>query len=156
VHVFESRIREEVRERRGAAYVSDVGFMQSDAYPGYAFITAMIDLHPKDVKKQSETVRKLASALVKRGITKEEWLRAKAQVVAAAKRSLSDNGYWLGAVLADSQQRPDRLETARTLVSDAETAALTEVNALAARYLDPKKAFYSLIEPNARGPKSPK
>ena len=151
--VLDARVTEEVREKKSDAYHVSAGVTWSDVYPGFCFLTCSVDLHPKKVEKQGRAIRKMALALAEKGVAEDELARAKAQALAAITQRRAENGYWLEEVLADSQQRPFRLEAARTLEADVASATVTEISALAARYLGPEQVFNYLIEPDARKPK---
>jgi zinc protease len=151
--IFGDRVSDEVRERKGSSYRVTAGVSWNDVYPGFSFIRCSVDHQPADREKHTRAVRKLALALAEKGVTADELARAKAQTLATLARNHTNNGYWLHDVLSDSQQRPFRLDAARTAQSDVESATVAELNALAARYLGPERVFHYVIEPSALIPR---
>jgi zinc protease len=85
--------------------------------------------------------------LEKEGITSEELLRAREPLVTSLKQSIKTNQYWLNSVLSLSARYPRQLDWPRTIVSDYTSINATEVNELAARYLDNGKAAVVRVEP---------
>jgi hypothetical protein len=77
----------------------------------------------------------------------------KAQHLAHARAWETDNDGWLEHVLADAQQRPWRIDAARSRLSDIESATVPKLNELARRYLGADKPFRYIIDPNVRMPK---
>ncbi|MGC4071255.1 MAG: insulinase family protein [Nibricoccus sp.] len=150
--IFEDRVREEVRERKSSTYRVEGGVSWNDTYPGFSFIRCSVDHKPDDREKHTRAVRKLALTIAEKGITADELARAKSQALAALTRNQSDNGYWLEHVVADSQQRPFRLDAERSAESNLRTTTVADINTLASRYFGPDRVFHYLIEPSALKP----
>jgi zinc protease len=112
-----------------------------------------VDHQPAHREKHTRAVRKLALAIAEKGVTADELARAKAQALASLASEQNTNEYWLKDVLADSQQRPFRLEAERTARTDLSSATVADLNALAARYFGPDRVFHYLIVPSALIPK---
>jgi hypothetical protein len=62
-------------------------------------------------------------------------------------KSLRDNKYWLGTVLGQSQADPARLDLARNRDADYRSIHLTEINALAKKYLGAGNSLAVSIKP---------
>ncbi len=154
--IFEDRIRDELRERRGSSYRVESFMSWNDAYPGFSFLRCSVEHKPSDREKHTRAVRKLALALAKKGVTADELGRAKAQAIAGLARERATNAYWAENVLADSQQRSFRLDAIRSVESDIAATTVADLNALAARYLGEGRVFHYLIEPSALIPKTEK
>ena len=151
--IFGDRVRAEVRERKGSTYRVAAGVSWNDIYPGFSFIRCSVDHQPAHREKHTRAVRKLALAIAEKGVTADELARAKAQALASLASEQNTNEYWLKDVLADSQQRPFRLEAERTARTDLSSATVADLNALAARYFGPDRVFHYLIVPSALIPK---
>jgi zinc protease len=149
--VFEDRLRLKLREQMGGTYSPEVGSSLSDTYRGYGFIVAEATVAPDQARTIADAIRAVAADLQKNGVTAEELVRAKQPALTAVRESQRTNPYWLGAVLADAQEHPERLEWSRTRLSDMESITAAELTPLAARFLDPARAceFISVPEPKA-------
>ncbi|HMJ05241.1 MAG TPA: insulinase family protein, partial [Chthoniobacterales bacterium] len=133
--ILNDRLRVEVREKMGGTYSPHVGSSASDTFPGYGYFAASIDVDPAAAKKMSEVVINLADDLAERGVTADELNRARLPLLTALKQSLRSNGYWLGAVLAKAQEKPEVLAWARSRIEDVEAITTEELSALAKKYL---------------------
>jgi zinc protease len=58
------------------------------------------------------------------------------------------NTYWLNSVLIGSSRRPEQLDWARNMESDYAAIEAGELNALAEKYLDNRKAATIIIVPD--------
>ena len=58
-------------------------------------------------------------------------------MLAAIEDQRRNNTYWLATVVATSQRDARRLDWARSMVSDFQSVATSDLNTLAAQYLDP-------------------
>ena len=144
--VLEDRLRVQIREEKGETYSPSASFNWSDVYPGFADLRCQLDVKTKLDKRVMDQVRDLAAALGAKGVTDEELQRAKAQAAAGVRQQLRDNGYWL-ETLSDAQERPWRIEAARTIESDYASATKAELDALATRYLTSKNLFRFILKP---------
>ncbi len=133
--ILNDRMREKVREEIGGTYSPRAASNASDVFPGYGYITASIDVEPAAADKMAGLVIGLADDLAKKGVTPDELKRARLPLLTAMRESLRDNGYWLGAVLDNAQERPEVLDWARTRQEDIEGITAEELSALAKKYL---------------------
>ncbi len=92
----------------------------------------------------------LADKMATDGVTKDELERALKPIQSGLKESLRDNGYWLGTVLGSSQEKPYKLDWARTRDADYGKVTVEELNALAKQYLTKKNALLYEIVPEAK------
>jgi len=60
------------------------------------------------------------------------------------------NPYWLNAVIGSCQEFPQRLDWCRTRSSDFEGITKAEIDALAAKYLDPARSIRVTVLPAAK------
>ncbi len=58
-----------------------------------------------------------------------------------------DNGYWLGTVLAQSQEDPERLDLIRGRDEDYASVTPKELHDIAIKYLGQKHALKVMIHP---------
>ena len=150
--ILQDRLRVQIRVEKGETYAPAAQFEYNDTYPGYANLHCQVEVNASRVKKLTGVVAEVALALGKQGVTAEELARAKAVCLADAHRWQRDNGYWISGVLADAQEHPWRLETARALEHEFATATVEEINGLATRFLTEKNLFQFTITPEYQRP----
>ena len=88
---------------------------------------------------------KIGEELRVEGTNEDELERARKPLMNMLEEYRRDNSYWMDSVLASSQEFPERLDWARSIIDDYGTASVAEVNELAAKYLGEKKALRVLI-----------
>ncbi|MFA5262444.1 MAG: insulinase family protein [Opitutaceae bacterium] len=151
--IIADRVREQVREKKGATYSPTANFFSSDTFPGLAWIRCTLEVKPQEAVQHGDAVRDLVAKLAKKGITRDELTRAKAQCSAAIKGWKTDNAFWVGNVLADAQERPVRLDDLRSAETDISQTSVADLNALARSYLVSDQIIRYIIDSNARMPK---
>lgn len=148
--IFGDRLRIEIREKLGASYSPNAGVSGSDALEGMGFIMSESIGKPEDLERLLNTMREQADNIALRGVTADELDRALKPTLAQLEKSSRDNGYWLNTVLAQSQLDPKRLELARTRDADYASITISEVNALAKKYLSAEHAIFVTIKPEVK------
>ena len=145
--IYSDRIREEIREKLGASYSPVAGASGSDGFDGLGYIIAQSIGKPEDLELLLKTMRELADKLAKDGATADELDRALKPTLGQLDKTLRDNTYWLGTVMSQSQSDPKRLDLARGRDADYHSITLTEINALAKKYLHGENALLIAIKP---------
>lgn len=145
--VLQDRLRVKIREEMGDTYSPNAGTNLSDTFTGYGFIGAQAVVDPAKARTVADAMRAAATSLFENGVTEEELTRAKQPALTAIRQSMRTNPYWLGSVLSAAQEQPERLEWARTRLSDTESITAAELSALAKQYLDPAKVHEFLSHP---------
>lgn len=153
--VFSDRLRVKVREELGDAYSPNAGSNTSDVYPGYGYMQAGITIDPPRAQKVAEIVTELAAELAQKGATEEELERAKKPVLTSLRESARTNQYWLGAVLAKAQERPEALDWCRSRYTDNEAITTAEISELARRYLGADRASRVIVIPSGKTEAAP-
>ncbi|PHX85099.1 MAG: peptidase M16 [Opitutia bacterium] len=152
--VLSDRLRVKVREELGGAYSPTAGSSLSDVYPGYGFFVAQVSVDPAKAQEIADVVVALAADLAEKGVTAEELERSKQPVLTSSRENIRTNGYWLGAVLSRAQEKPERLEWARTRIADIEAITAEELSALAKQYLPAARVSRVTVLPAPKpGPK---
>jgi zinc protease len=147
--ILEDRLRVRIREELGGTYSPNAGSFTSDAFPGYGYLTASVDVEPGMATKISDAVVALADDLAVHGTTADELLRAKQPVLTAIRESSRDNGYWLGAVLSRAQEKPEVLDWARSRTADIESITVDQINQYARQYLGQNRRSRVIVLPSA-------
>ncbi len=145
--VFNDRLRIKVREELGDAYSPGSGSAASDIYPGYGYMQANVTIDPPRAKEVAEIIVTIANEMAEKGITEDELERAKKPVLTSLRESARTNQYWLSAVLARAQERPEALDWARTRYSDNEAMTPAEIAALAKEYFPASRASRVIVVP---------
>lgn len=145
--ILNDRLRVKVREEIGGTYAPHAQNHSSPVFPGYGYMFASIDVDPSMAAKISDLAIDLADDLQKKGVTNDEFNRAREPMLSYSKGAFRDNGYWLNVILSRAQENPVHLEWARTRVSDIEGIKPSEISALAAKYLGREHASRATILP---------
>jgi zinc protease len=139
-------LREEVRQKMGASYSPNAGASGSDALDGYGFVLSQCVGTPEDAQKLADTAARLGSEFAAKGVVADDLERARRPVLADLEKTKRDNTYWLGTVLAQSQEDPSRLDLVRNRDTDYPSITLEEINKLAKTYLGDKNALKVIIK----------
>jgi zinc protease len=150
--VFSDRLRQKVRNEMSGAYSPSAGSAASTVYTGYGSLVARVSVDPPTAEKIAGAVLAIAGSLQTGGVTDDELERAKRPALTEIRESQRTNRYWLESVLALAQEEPQRLDWARTRSADIASIAKPELDALAAAYLSPARAFKFIIEPEKPAP----
>jgi len=144
--IFSDRLRVKIREQMGSTYAPSVNSTASDVFPGYGYITAMVELDPAKTKEIQDVVVAVAADLQANGATQDELDRAKNPALTSIRETERTNKYWL-TVLGRSQERPEVLDWARSRRADFTAISTADIDALAKAYLAPVKASRVSIHP---------
>lgn len=129
--VFENRLTDEFRERQGATYSPFTGEEFSEAFPGYGYISAGVEVTPDKLDSFFATIAEIEADMRAGNITEDELARARRPIIERLETNETRNPYWV-ANLADAQTNPRRFDLMRTRITDL--AALTRADiATAAR-----------------------
>ncbi len=145
--IYGDRLREEIREKLGASYSPNAGASGSDALEDVGYLIGQSIGKPEDLELLLKTMRDLADKLATGGATADELDRALKPTLGQLDKSSRDNSYWLATVMSQSQSDPKRLDIARTRDADYRSITLTEINALAKKYLKAENALLVSIKP---------
>ena len=136
-----------MREAIGGTYIPHAQNHSSSIFPGYGYMFAGIDVDPTMAAKISDLAIELADDLHQKGVTNDEFNRAREPQLSYSRGVFRDNGYWLTVVLARAQEKPEHLDWARTRLADIEAITPAEISALAAKYLGREHASRATILP---------
>lgn len=133
--ILSNRMREKIREELGEAYSPYAGFQPSDTYKDLGYLLAVSPGKPEQAERVGKIIIEIADKLAKEGASQDELTRALEPRLSELKKSLRQNSYWLGTVMSQSQEQPYRLDWARKRDADYAAINLSEINALAKKYL---------------------
>ena len=147
--ILSDRLRVKIREEMGGTYSPRAQSSASESYPGYGYISTLIDVDPAAAEQVAEAAIALADDLAAKGVTAEELDRARQPALTAARDSLRSNAYWLLNTLSRAQENPVMLERARIRLSDLEAVTAAELSAFARSHLGRDKVSRVVVLPGA-------
>lgn len=148
--VLGERLRQKLREELGSSYVTHVDFRDTDGFPNANFFGFYTEVAPSRLKQVLQILHREALSLSKDGPTADEFDRVKLPYLRSTTEDLRTNIYWVGTVLDDAQQRPNRIEAARNRSADNASITRAEIARLARKHLHPDNAFKFVTVPGAK------
>lgn len=145
--ILDDRLRIKVREELGDTYSPACYHVANDTFTGYGYMTTMIECKPELSDKLTKLVVEIGDKLANGKITDDEFDRAIKPMLAQLEQMRRDNRYWSMNVLRCSQEHPERLNWARSFVSDFSGINKDEIEALAKEYLGASRAVTAGIVP---------
>ncbi len=144
--ILDDRMRKKIREELGASYSPQAGANPSDAFD-FGILTALSLGKPEDSETVGKLIIDIGDTLAKEGVTADELDRSLKPVLGQLEETLRDNSYWLGTVMAQSQDQPHRLDWARQRDKDYSGITVEDINALAKQYLPRENAIRVELQP---------
>lgn len=146
--ILDDRLRLKLREELGDAYSPFAHNIPSDAFKDYGYLLASVTVDPPQAAKVTAIIKSIGAELaIGDSITQDELDRAKKPQITQIEEYRRTNRYWLSSVLESSQEYPQRLDWARTFVSDYEAITLEEIKALAKEYLGGHEGVGVMVTP---------
>lgn len=145
--ILDDRLRIKVREELGETYSPACYHVASDTFTGYGYMTAMIQVKTEQADPISALVKEIADELATGEITDDEFERAKNPLMSQLEQMRRDNRYWSQNVVRNSQEHPERLDWARSLLTDFEAVTKAECAELAKTYLGEGNAVVVKVIP---------
>jgi len=125
------RLREDLRQRLGAAYSPGAYHVPSATRRGEGALIALAQVEPAQATLVEERILALADDLATHGIAGDLAQRMLAPVRKALPEVLRRDDWWLGTILARPDQQALRLGWADTIVTDHAAITPGELSALA-------------------------
>ena len=147
--IFADRLRLKVREELGNAYSPFAHNLSSDTFTGFGTLFALAETAPDQAASMLDVMTQIGTTLAKDGVTADELERARKPVINMITEMRRSNKYWMSSVVAPSQEYPQRIDWARSFISDHEAITKPDIDALAKQYLAPGTALPFLIVPAA-------
>ncbi|MEM7791079.1 MAG: insulinase family protein [Verrucomicrobiota bacterium] len=146
--ILGDRLRKILREELGSSYSPSAGFSMSPVFDT-AFLTSSSVATSTETALLNEKMLEIGQSLATDGATQDELDRALTPLIEGLPKSLRQNGHWLNVIMAQSQAQPYRLDWARERDADYASISLSEVNALARKYLQPENAAIVTLKSDA-------
>ncbi len=145
--IFADRLRKKVREELGEAYSPYARNIPSSSYSDFGYMMSIITVDPSQAEKIASVVRGIGEGLATEGTNVDELERAIKPLLNGIEQQLRQNNYWLSTVALSSQEFPQKIQWARTMLDDYKAIKVAEINALAKKYLMPERAVVTKIIP---------
>ncbi len=149
--VFSDRMRIRIRDELGATYSQGAYSSPSRAYKGYGLFNAYVIIDPDNPALIEDEIRKIAADIKGKGITEDELERAVKPILAGITSQVKTNTYWLNTVLKGAARHPAQLAWSRTIFMDYSSITVSDINNMAAAYLDGEAAATLLFYPSKTG-----
>jgi len=117
-----------LRDFLGATYSPEVTVHRDTIQRDFAFAVAIITLDPAKAQQYTEGNIRLAAHLAERGVTPDEFARLREPARAKCAEDMRNNAWWLNAVVAIAQSRPEVLDVARRHEKIFDEVTLDDVN----------------------------
>ncbi|GAA5494608.1 hypothetical protein Rhal01_00771 [Rubritalea halochordaticola] len=145
--ILSDRLRVTLREKLGEAYSPSAQADLSTTFKNVGIVLAYSPGKPVNSKKVTDVIVELGAEFAEKGATQDELERALKPRLSMLAKTLRQNSYWLGSVMDQSQQYPDKLEWARSRDNDYQNIKLEEINSLAKKFLTKDRVMRVKIAP---------
>jgi zinc protease len=140
------RLIDKLRIEQGASYSPSVNYTHSDAWTGWGYLGASVEVPPDKLAGFFADVDKIAANLRTKPISADELDRAKKPRLEGIAKSRVTNSYWL-AELSGAQTEPRKLDFIRHILPGTEKVTVADVQHAAQLVLDQAKAFRVEVQP---------
>ncbi|HEX8660552.1 MAG TPA: insulinase family protein, partial [Brevundimonas sp.] len=146
--VLKLRVVEEIRERQALAYSPGVSATFSEVYDDYGYVSITAQTAADKLPAFFAAVDDIIAKLTTGQISEDELNRARAPMIASARRAMNSNGWWL-LNLADVQENPQNINQVLDGVADMEAVTPEDLQTLAREYLRPETAWKATVTAQA-------
>jgi len=128
IDALRDRLMDVLRESLGATYSPAVHLQRDTIQRDFAFAAMITTLDPASATKFTEGNIRLAARLAERGLTADQFARLREPARTRCAEDMRSNGWWLSAVVALAQSRPEVLDVARRHEKIFDEVTLDDVN----------------------------
>lgn len=145
--LLEERIRVRLRQELGSAYAPEAQLIMDESLPGLSYFVVYAEVDHQRTAEALAVLRAELDRLPRQGVTDDEFERIKAPFLHARSDDVRRNEYWLHTVMADVQQRPERLIAARNRAADSAAITRAEVEEILRAAVKRSDGFLFISEP---------
>jgi zinc protease len=146
--VLRLNLEDNVRERLGDSYSVSVQNRMSSVFDHFGYFAVSAVVAPDKIEEVRAAFLGAIADLRDNPVGADLLNRARAPVLEKLDRSLTDNGFWLGA-LSRAQSAPERLARVRERKSLLQQITPAELQQLARQYLPANRAQLAMIIPGS-------
>jgi zinc protease len=146
--ILRARLNDTVREKLGLTYTPMVGATASVELEGEGYFTAAIETPPANFDSFRDLLASQVKDLAAKPVSVDELSRAKQPLMAAQRRNLETNGYWLGK-LSELTREPRVREQAFEQLSMLSTVSLEDIQQFAAKFLARRQPIVAIAKASA-------
>lgn len=150
--ILKARLVDTVREKLGLTYTPIVGANASVELQGEGYFTAAIETPPANFDSFRGLLGNQIRNLAAEPVSVDELGRAKQPLMAAQRRNLETNGYWLKK-LSELTREPRVREQALEQLSMLSTVSVDDVQTFAAKFLASRQPIVAIAK--AAAPPNP-
>ena len=144
--ILSERLRERIREKLGAAYSPFAYHYASRMFNNYGGLYLGVKTTPQKVKDVKKVILNIIGDVSSKGISKDEFERAKKPLLNSITTSIQKNDYWIGTVLDGSYVNPIQLGWASTIVTAYSSITKKMVEEKFREYFDKKKVSFFIVK----------
>ena len=145
--VLEDRMRLRIREDLGEVYSIRVSNRPSDTFSHFGVLRVITVSNPPQADQVAELLQEIAEELRLEGVTGDELDRALRPLLTGLKDWVRNNRYWLETVMASSQEYPQRLDWAKSMIPDYQSITVEDIDRMARRFLAPENGLAVTVVP---------
>jgi zinc protease len=143
--ILKARLVDTVREKLGLTYTPSVGVNTSVELEGEGYFTAAIETPPTNFDTFRSLLASHIQDLATKRVTADELDRAKQPLLAAQRRRLETNAYWLGK-LSEMTRDPRVREQTLEQLSILSTVSADDVQDFAAKFLAGRQPIVAIAK----------
>jgi zinc protease len=148
--VIRLELDEKLREELGQTYTPSTNASHSRTYPGYGTFTIAAPVDAAQVDAAREAMLETVRALIAAPVDDDTLLRARRPLLESYDNALKTNQGWLNLV-DRAQTEPERIERFSQAKERLSALTAADVQAMAARYLQPEQALEIVVLPRTAG-----
>ena len=146
--VIRLELNDKIREELGQSYTPSTDASHSRTYPGYGTFTIAAPVDAAQVEPARDAMLETVRALIAAPVDDDTLLRARRPLLESYDNALKTNQGWMS--LADrAQSEPERLERFASAKDVLSALTAQDVQAMAARYLQPAERLELTVLPRA-------
>jgi zinc protease len=144
--VVEDRLLEDLRRAAGVTYSPQANANASLVYPGYGYVSALVEIPPSKIADFYKDLVKISGDLRAQDVTPDELERAKKPLIETLEKARDTNEYWLEQ-LSDAAFEPRKIAAVRTVVQSLQKVDAAQIRQAAQTYLKDDKLWRLQITP---------
>lgn len=147
-----NRVREWIRERKGATYWSDAGVVAHEGFSNFAYLQLFVQVDTPRIKEVVDELESMVFELQSKGVTDDEFERVRQPFISSYEKSRRSNAYWGYWVLRTALENPRSLDAARDRSLDIRKITRAEIEKIIRANLSSTRRFLFVTMPTPADP----